>query len=116
VPATHEVHVAAPAADQVPAAQVKQLLALAPGLAEAVPAAQAVHVARPFVGATVLDHVPAGHCVHAVGPEPPVGTATEYVPARQLPQVFEVRPVAAEKVPLGQLTHCVMAALPVVVA
>ena len=34
----------------------------------------------------------------------------------QLLQVLDVWPVAAEKVPLGQLRHCVMAPLPVVVA
>ena len=74
-------------------------------------------MAAPLVGATVLDHEPAGQSVHVSGPEPPAATATEYVPAMQLAHVaLEIWPVALELVPLGQLTHSVMAALPVVAA
>ena len=96
--------------------QATQVLVLAPTVAEAGPGAQAVQAARPVVGATVELHVPAGQLVHVIGPEPPAGTLSEYLPATQFAQVAaEVWPVAAEKVPLGQLVQSVMTLLPVVV-
>ena len=66
----------------LPAAQPKQIL-VAPGLADAVPAKQAVHVAEE--GAEVaLEYLPASQFVHAEAP------AREYTPPRQFEHVPDV--------------------------